>query len=239
MLACFDDGAFGLTPEALGAVDMNTYPGEFSVSMVFPPILFEHCIDQTVLAASAVGLNHVRNVGVAPDHELGKGAGRIYLNHDLGIGAIRRTCRCINSRLTESHPVPRDHVLTPLQANSRRVPGDQHSVLYVQRRMPQPTGGVQHHDPVRGRCRAQQLCACFDKSVKGHGQPRGPGQRRRPLCDHDYCLYAVQSNAVVGPKNLFMTDQQGIGLLERTLKNRSWRGPCQAKTQRHDKIFER
>lgn len=106
---------------------------------------------------------------------LAKADGRVWPGH-FEIGATDQfqvsanipahpICRCLNSRLTASHSVAHDHVFAPLQPNPRRVPGHQHPALYLQARLSQPAGGVQHFDPVRGGRRAQQVRARFNESV--------------------------------------------------------------------------
>ena len=78
--------ALGVAPKALNAVDMNAAPGEFVVAVVDPQVLVKPHIDQAVVAAPAVGVNHAGDVGLAPDDGLKNGFGGI--GHDLGVHIV-------------------------------------------------------------------------------------------------------------------------------------------------------
>ena len=77
--------AFGITPKALDAVNVNTAPGELVVAMVDPQVLVKTHIDQAVIAAPAVGVNHAGDVGLASDNGLQDGFGGIGNNFRVNV----------------------------------------------------------------------------------------------------------------------------------------------------------
>ena len=60
----------GITPKALDAVDVNVASGELVVAVVDPQMLVKADIDQAVIAAPAVRVNHAGNIGLASDDGL-------------------------------------------------------------------------------------------------------------------------------------------------------------------------
>ena len=75
----------GVTPKALDAVDVNAAPGELVVAVVDPQMLVKADIDQPVIAAPAVRVNHAGNVGLASDDGLKDNLGGIGDNFGINV----------------------------------------------------------------------------------------------------------------------------------------------------------
>ena len=65
--------SFGIASKALNAVDMRTAPSKLIAAVVAPQVLVNAHIDQAVISAPTVGVNHACNIGLAPDDGLKDG----------------------------------------------------------------------------------------------------------------------------------------------------------------------
>ena len=73
----FHQTPLGIAPEAFNPVDVGIAPGKLIFAVVDPKVFVKADINQTVIAAPAVSVNHAGQIGFAPDDGLQDSLGGI------------------------------------------------------------------------------------------------------------------------------------------------------------------